>query len=189
MAGIMVPKARAETPVGGGNNDAPFPEGDWIGSIEKVEVTSLPFTPKAGQGYATPEDVEQTTIWLADNKSTNGGPDVGKRKFFARFITRDGEVSVEDAPNISETSWQLQRSAALLANAAAALGATEEVEMDGETYVKTTDGFLGQLQAGDLDGTRVGFGIYHGKEYTVKRGTPDEAKRRDANIREFFQAV
>jgi hypothetical protein len=186
----MVPKSRAEAPNAGGG-DSVFPEGSWIGEIEKVEIKALPFTPGPGQGYLTPEDIEITSIWFGANASADGEGECGQRKFFFDLVTRDGTVMIEGGPDIPKDAWQLQRSAAFLANLAAALGATEEVTYQDELYVTTTEGFLEQLQAGDLNGSRVGYEVKH-REWVSKRSKNADGTAKkgvSAELQEFFQAV
>lgn len=192
MAGIMVPKARAETPVGSGK-DTPFPEGGWIGTLEDVRVRTFPewIDPTQNRGYAS-KDGEIVSIQLGENTGIEvGQAEVGARKFFVDFVTRDGDVAIEAGPDIPEASWQMSKDAAMLANLAAALGATEEVEFNGETYVQIAEGFLDQLRDGTLSGTRVGFTTFH-RNWTSKTGkNPDGTPKKgtEVKVREFFQAV
>ena len=188
MSGIMVPKARAEAPVGGG--EFTFPEGSFIAEIEQVRTKPFPEWLAGRAGYASSEG-EITSIQLGAITPTEGDGNVGNRKFFIDFTTRDGEVSVEAGPDIPEVSWQMQKSAALLTNLAQALGATDEVEMEGETYVVTTDGFLEQLKSGELSGSRVGFTTFHRKwtSKTAKNADGTSKSGTEVRVQEFFQAV
>ena len=186
MAGIMVPKSRAEAPASGGDN--PFPSGAWEGTIEEIRVRGFPdFIGKAlsegatNRGYTSGEG-EILGIQFGDNSPLEDQGDVGARKMFVDFVTRDGNASIEDANAIPESSWQMQKDAALLTNLALALGATEEVEFEGETYVETTPDFVDQLRNGDLKGTRIGFRVSH-RNWTSK----DKKKSgTEARVVEFF---
>lgn len=167
MPSIMVPKTRAETPIGGG--DRKFPEGDWKGKIEEVRIRSFPdwIDPSAGRGYASATG-EIVSIQLGSNVALEAGQeDAGNQKHFVDFVTRDGQVSVEAGPDIPEASWQMQRSAALLANLAIALGETNEVEFEGEVMVETAEGFLDTLREGGYNDRDIGFSTYH-RNWTSK---------------------
>src|SRR5690606_7321809 len=176
--GIMVPKARAEAPTAGGDNI--FPEGLWSGALEEVRPRPFPdfiardiADGKTNRGY-TSGDGEIFGLQFGSNESLEGGPDVGSQKVFVDFVVRDGKVEITDAAAIPDTSWQMQRSAALLVNLALALGATNEVEYNGQTYLETTPDFLDQLRNGDFKGARVGFRVVHRKwesKATGKSGT------------------
>jgi hypothetical protein len=184
MAGIMVPKAKMEAPTTG---DTPFAEGDFIGVIEEVRIRTFPdwIDPSQNRGYAS-TDGEIVSIQLGSNTNTTpGGANVGGRKMFVDFVTRDGDVEVSAGPDIPEASWQMQRGATMLARLAAALGATEEVELDEETYVTTSDDFLDTLRAGGFNGQKVGFTVAH-RKWTSKDKTKTGT---EASVREFFQAV
>lgn len=183
MAGIMVPKTRAETPTGGG--DRVFPEGSFIGTIDEIYEQGLP--PWAGDatnnGYAS-ADGEVVSIQLGSNRSLDEGVDVGNQKMFVKFVVRDGSVTIDAGPNIPDASWQMQRDAALLTNLALALGATEEVEgTDGETYISTTDDFLDTLRSGGFVGQNVGFTTYH------RNWTKGDKSGTEVRLSEFFEAV
>lgn len=189
MSGIMVPKARAEAPNQGGGESV-FPEGSFVGVIEKVVVRPFPeFIAKAladgasNRGYSS-GDGEILSIWLSDNTPVGDASSPGARKMFVDFVIRDGKAEISDGNAIPEASWQMQRDAALLTNLALALGATEEVTYEGETYLVTTDGFLQQLIEGDLNGSKVGFVTSHRKwtsKATGKSGT-------EVRTTEFFGA-
>lgn len=186
MAGIMVPKARAEAPAAGG--DTPFPAGAWEGTIEEVRVRGFPdFIAKAiaegatNRGYATGEG-EIIGLQIGHNTPLEDQGDVGARKMFVDFVTRDGKAQIEDGNAIPDTSWQMQKDAALLANLALALGATEEVEFEGETYVETTPDFVQQLRDQDLNGTRIGFRVSH-RKWKSKDGSKSGT---EARVVEFF---
>jgi len=100
-------------------------------------------------------------------------------------VIRDGNVTVDAGPAIPSGSWQMQRSAASLANLALALGLTDEVELDGQTMTVTAEDFLTQLQDEALNGSTVGFTIYH-RNWTSKK---DGKTGTSAELKEFFTAV
>lgn len=192
MNGIMVPKARAESPTQGGGSKFVLPEGNWLGTIEKVTVKAFPdFIDPVGRptsGYAS-KDGEILGIQFGSLQGLDEGAPQGiNNKFFFDFVTRDGAATVEAGPDIPEKSWQMQRSATFLANLAVALGATEDVEYEGQTYVRTTDDFLQQLRDGDFNGATVGFNVYH-RTWQKKEGGVVTKEGVNVELREFFQAV
>lgn len=186
MAAIMMPKAKAETPVGGGKTV--FPEGSFVGTIEEVRTRAFPdwINPSTNPrgGYAS-TDGETLSIQLGGNVNLDeGGASAGNQKMFIDFVIRDGDVTVEAGPEIPEVSWQMQKSAALLTNLALALGATEEIEDEaGNVFITTTEDFLSSLQSGALTGSRVGFTTYH-RPWTSKAGKTGT----EVNTSEFFAA-
>ena len=181
MAGIMVPKSKAETPIGGG--DRLFPAGTWIGKIDQTYVQDFPEWVTEKQGYGSKEG-EVVSVQIGSARPLGEGQeDAGNQKFFVKFVTRDGEIEVSAGPDIPGGSWQMQRSAAQLTNLALALGQTEEVQMEGETYVVTSDSFLDDLRSGALNNAEVGFTTFHRAwKSGTKSGTSVELK-------EFFTAV
>lgn len=184
MAGIMVPKARAETPVGGGQ--FVFPEGSWVFTLDETYAQTLPpWAGTPGRGYSS-ADGEVLSIQLGSARAfgENQG-DPGNGKLFVKFVTRDGDVEITAGPDIPDTSWQMQKDAALLTNLAIALGQTEEVEMDGETYIVTSDGFLDALRDGTLKGSEVGANVFH-KAWKSKDGSKSGT---EVLVKEFFTAV
>ena len=188
MPAIMVPKATAEKPLVSGGGNSIHPEGVWNGRLERATgPQALPFTPKDGTGYTTPADIEVIRLQFGGSKSLEGDGETNQ-KIFVDLVTRDGDVAISDQ-KLPGTSWQLQRSQTVASKLAQIFGATEEVEFEGETYVATAEDFIERLGGGEFNDTAIGYEVYHGKEYTVKRGTPDEAKRRDALVKDFFTAV
>ncbi len=192
MAGIMVPKSRAEAPTGGGNRL--FPAGEYAGTIEEVRTRPFPdyvdpvSRPKGG--YAS-SDGEILSIQLGENRALNNeSADPGNQKMFVDFVIRDGDVAIDSGPNIDDRSWQMQRSATLLTNLALALGATSEVTgEDGDTYVVTVDNFLSELRDGNLNGTNVGFTTYH-RPWEKKNEAGDVVKSgTDVHLSEFYETV
>lgn len=181
MPGIMVPKSRAETPVGGTSRI--FPAGQWIGKIDEVYVQTFPTWATPNQGYASAEG-EIVSVQLGEARALGEGQeDPGNGKFFVKFVTRDGALEIEAGPDIPDASWQMQRSAAQLANLALALGQTEDVEMEGETYTVTSEGFLDALRSGELNGTEIGFTTFH---RSWKKG---DKSGTNVELKEFFTAV
>lgn len=183
---IMVPKSKADAPNEG--RDFTFPEGSFIGEIEEVRIRAFPdwIDPTGNRGYSS-TDGELTSIQIGSIQGMDeNAPDLGNSKHFVEFVTRDGQVEISAGPGIPEASWQMANSAAMLANLAAALGATDEVEgEDGETYVVTTDDFLDNLKAGAVKGSKVGFVTRHRKWKSKKTGKEGV----EVQTQEFFQAV
>jgi len=189
MSGIMVPKERVEAPLRG-QGESVFPEGSFIGTIEKTVVRTFPeFIGKAieegatNRGYSS-GDGEILSVWLSDNQPLDGAPSPGARKMFIDFVIRDGKATIEDGNAIPDASWQMEKSAVLLAKLAAAIGATTEVTFEGKTYTQTTDDFLQQLIDQDLNGVQVGFTTNHRKwtsKATGKSGV-------EVQTEEFFSA-
>lgn len=194
MTQIMVPKRRAETPVGSGK--VTQAEGAWKGTIDEVRVKPFPeFIGKdieAGRqrGYKS-GDGEILSIEVGGQTPLDGQEGVGGRKFFFDFVTRDGDVEISAGPDIPEESWQMQRSAALLTNLALALGETEDVEIEGEMYVQTKEGFLDSLKAGEYNTREIGYKLFH-REWASKEkkadGTPLKSGT-EVKVEEFFAAV
>ena len=184
MPGIMVPKTRAEAPVGSGS--FVFPEGTWAFTLDETYVQTLPpWAGTPGRGYASAEG-EVLSIQLGSARPLGDGQgDPGNGKLFVKFVTRDGETSIDAGPDISDASWQMQKDAALLTNLALALGQTEEIEMNGETYIVTSDGFLDALRDGTLRGSEVGASVFH-KSWKSKDGTKSGT---EVLVKEFFVAV
>ena len=184
MAGIMVPKSRAAAPVGSGQFT--FPEGLWNFTLDETYVQELPpWAGTPGRGYSSDEgEVISIQFGSARALGENQG-DPGNGKLFVKFVTRDGEIGIEAGPDIPDTSWQMQRDAALLTNLAIALGQTEDVTLDGEEYTVTSDGFLDALRDGSLKGTEVGANVFH-KPWKSKDGSKSGT---EVLVKEFFPAV
>jgi len=186
----MVPKSRAEAPVGGGKTIQA--EGDWKGVLQAVRVRPFPdfigrdISDDKNRGYASP-DGEILSIEIGDNAPLGEGmEDFGARKRFVDFVIRDGDVGIDAAPDIPAASWQLQRSAALLANFALALGATDEVTDEaGDVFVATAEDFLDQLRDEELNGATVGYTISH-RKWTSKDGAKSGT---EDSVTAFFTAV
>ena len=184
---IMVPKTQAEAPSAGRDNV--FPEGNWIGTIDTTRSRSFPEWVTEKSGYAS-KDGEILSIQLGNNVSADGADaSPGAQKVFVDFVVRDGNASIEDGANIPDASWQLKKSAAMLTNLALALGATEDVELEGETYVAVVDGFLDQLRDQELDGASVGFNVKHRKWEKKGDGGKVVKSGTEVIVTEFFQAV
>ena len=157
---IIVPKATAENPVGGGNRA--FPEGTWNGTIEEVRSRGLP--PWAGDnpkaGFASSEG-EVLGVQIGQTQPLEGQDDAGNSKCFVDFVVNDGGLSVNEIDPMEKDnpSWQMQRSAKLLASLALAVGAVEEV--DGNVVV--AENFVDELRSGAFTGQRVMFVVFHDK--------------------------
>mgnify|MGYP001569390122 CR=1 FL=1 len=193
MPAIMVPKKRAETPIGGG--DFTWPKGAWKGVIDTTNVRAFPdfigrdieaaqANGKKGRGYAS-GDGEILSLQVGSNVGLGEQEDVGARKFFIDFVIRDGDVSVEAGPAIPEASWQMQRSAALAANLAISQNAVEEVEFEGETMVATSESFLEDLKSGAYNGTTIGYDVAT-RPWTSKDKTKTGV---NVEVTGFFTAV
>jgi len=185
MAGIMVPKSRAEAPVGSGGSFV-FPAGSWIVNLDETYVQDLPpWAGTPGRGYSA-ADGEVISLQFGDARGLDEKQgDPGNGKLFVKFVTRDGDIDIESGPNIPDASWQMQKDAALLTNLALAIGQTQDVEMDGEIYTTTNEGFLDLLRSGGLKDTKVGVVVYH-KPWKSKDGSKSGT---EVLVREFFTAV
>lgn len=182
---IMVPKATADAPNARG--EWTFPEGSFIGEIEEVRIRAFPdwIDPTGNRGYAS-TDGEIVSLQIGSIQATDSDADVGNAKHFVDFITRDGNVEITAGPDIPDASWQMKNAAAMMANLATALGATEEVEgEDGLTYTVTTDDFLDNLRSGALKGSKVGFVTTHRNWKSKKTGKTGT----EVQTQEFFQGV
>lgn len=185
----MVPKTRAEAPVRSGGAKVLQAEGPWKGTIDAVRVRPFPnFIGKdiedgKERGYSS-GDGEILSIEIGSNVPLKEGmEDYGARKRFVDFVIRDGTATVSDV--IPEDSWQMQRSAALLANLALALGATEELTDDQENvFVVTSEDFLETLKGEGFNSQIVGYTVAH-RPWTSKEGK----KGTDDEVTEFFTAV
>ena len=190
MPGIMVPKSTLED--FGKARDSHFPEGTWIVALEEVREKGFPefiganVAKGVNAGYTSGEG-EILGLQFGGARSADGTDDTNQ-KLFLDIITRDGEISVEAGPDIPESSWQMQRSATIMALLAQACGATEDVPYEGKTYTKTTDDFLEQLKAGEFNGTSFGVETYH-RTYKRRDDAPNEKTGVEVVVREIFQAV
>ena len=199
MPAIMVPKKRAETPVGGG--DFTWPKGPWKGIIDTSTTRSFPEfigrdVEAAARGNGKPRgyasgDGDILSLQVGSNTGLAGQDDVGARKFFMDFVIRDGDVSVEAGPEIPEASWQMQKSAALLANLALALNATEEVEYEGQTMISTAESFLEDLKSGAYNGTTIGYETSQRSWASKEKGSDGKPLKSGVNVEVtgFFTAV
>ena len=189
MAVILMPKAEADAPLTGGGNTNPIhPTGVWNGKLLRVTgPEALPYVPK-GSGYTTPSEIQVVRLMFGDSKSLEDEAPTNM-KVFVDLTVQDGTVSIDGDADIPGTSWQMANSKKIIKRLAEVFESVEEVEIDGKMYVATKDGFYDRLIAGEYTNAAIGYEVYHGKEYTVKRGTPDEAKRRDALVKDFFTAV
>ena len=190
--GIMVPKSTLDDFSKPRENH--FPEGSWIVTLEGVRERSFPdfiatnVASGKNVGYLS-GDGETLDLQFGGAKSTNGAGETNQ-KLFVSLVTRDGDVGIDAGPDIPKEAWQLQNSAALVLLIAQALGATEEVEYNGGTYVTASDDFLSQLRGGEFDGSRVGVTTYH-RKWTAKTKNPDGTAKTgvEVKVREVFQAV
>jgi len=184
MSQIIIPTARVTSPVRDGG-DTPFPEGEWCGTILKVEVQGFPpWASEEDNGYAN-EDGESLNIHFAPNTPLNGQDDIGERRHFVPMVVRDGnETTITIDVEAKNSSKKLQAGTSLLANLGKALGETEEIEGEnGRSMTAVTEDFEENLKAGMFDGTSVGFIISHNNwTFKGKSGTK-------AVTEEFFQAV
>lgn len=186
MPGIMVPKSRAEAPVGSGR-DFVFPEGSWIFNLDDVYIQDLPpWAGTPGRGYASDEGEIISLQFGEATAAADGQGDPGNGKLFVKFVTRDGEIGIEDGPIADDSpSWQMRKDAALLTNLALALGQTEDIESGGEIYSMTREGFLDALRGGEFKDTKIGVNVYH-KSWTSK----DKSKTgTEVLVSEFFTVV
>lgn len=152
----------------------PFPEGAWQGTIEEVRTRTLDFlqsrTPEqiTRQGYTSP-DVTVFSLQIGNNRSLQDADGVGNRKFFTPdIVLQDGDWSVEDF-EFPADAWQLRRSQNVLTNLAIALGQAERVETDQGPSYAVAEGFLTALLDEQFDGSDVGFIVYH-RPWTSKNG-------------------
>jgi hypothetical protein len=199
MTQIMVPKRRAETPVGNGKFTQA--EGSWKGTLDAVRVKPFPeFIGKdidAGRqrGYVS-GDGEILSLEIGGQEPLDGQEDAGNRKFFVDLVIRDGDVEISAGPDIPEKSWQMQKSAAMLANLAISLGEVEDVEVEGadgksEVYVQTKEGFFEALQEGVYNDRLLGYRLRH-RNWTSKEKAADGSPMKSGTeviLEEFFTAV
>lgn len=186
MSGIMIAKERLENR--GSGTGAVFPEGSFIGTIEKTVVRDFPeFIGKnvaegRNSGYTSGAG-SILSVWLSDNVPLEGAASPGKQRMFVDFVIQDGDATISDGEAIPGTSWQMKRDEELASLLAVALGAVEEVEMNGKPYLVTADNFIDALTNGDFNGAKVGFRTYH-REWTSKAGKSGVEVR----VPEFFAA-
>ena len=194
MTQIMVPKRRAETPIG--NGKITQAEGQWKGTLDEVRVKPFPdFIGKdiangAERGYVS-GDGEILSLEIGGQTPLEGQEECGRSKLFIDFVIRDGDVEISAGPDIPEASWQMQKSAAMLANLALSMDETEDVEVEGEMYVQTKEGFLDALKAGEYKNRVLGYTISH-RKWTSKTIDPSTGKAKtgvEVQVREFFTAV
>lgn len=185
MAGILIPTTSIEefsAPRG-----AEFPEGRWIVTLEEVRERSFPefiatnVASGKNVGY-TSGDGETLGLQFGSARAEEDG-ETTNQKLFVDLIVRDGNFTLEGG-SIPEQAWQMKNSAALFGMLASAVGATEEVELDGKTYLNVADGFLDSLRAGEYNSTlEVGVEVWHRKwKSGEKSGT-------EVKVKQFFQAV
>lgn len=187
MTTIMVPRTRAEAPVGEGGG-ASFPEGSFLVTLEEVRQGDLP--PWAGDpvnnGY-TSGDGETISLQFGGARNAENPEESTNMKHFVEITVRDGDARI-DTLDIPESSWKMQNDAALLLNLAIAWGMDEDVEFDGEVYAATPEGFLEDLASGKFNGMEVGVTTFH-RKYAKK--TDEAGKKTGVEVRtkEFFQVV
>lgn len=158
---LVIPSRDAEKLSSGGQNKL-FPEGAWKGTVENSELRDLP-TGKDGalfKGYVGPTG-ERLSLTIGNNTPLDGQDEVGGQKQFVDIVLQDGEYSLETTPYdaIPDEAWQLQKSARLVANLAAAFGQVTMV--DGTEDLAVNDGFLETLRAGGFTGSEIGYVINH----------------------------
>lgn len=185
---IMVPKSSVED--FSKPRSSEFPEGTWYVDLDLVRERPFPdfvaANVAAGKntGYAS-EDGEILSLQFGSGRNPETG-ETTNQKLFVDLVVRDGATTI--AESIPEASWQMQRSATLLALLATAAGATEDVEYEGKTYVTITDGFLEALRNGEYDGRSFGVVTWH-RRYARKTDAPGEKSGVEVGVREIFQAV
>lgn len=184
---IMVPKTSVDA--AREPRQANFPEGSWVLTLEEVRERSFPdFVAKnvaAGKnsGY-TSGDGEILGLQFGSARSVDDPSVTTNQKHFIDLVVRDGNATIEDGPNIPDSSWQMQNSAAMLAMLAQAVGATEEVtDENGDTFYALTDDFLDQLRDGAFIGQDFGVTTWH------RKWTSGDKSGTEVKTREIFQAV
>lgn len=162
MTGLFtIPKRNTESLRGSG--DQPFGAGQWVGTIEEIFIKDDLPSDNEGKpfaGYASTEG-EEISIQLGSNTPLDGQEDVGNRKFFVQITTADNGLTLAtvDTTERKAPHWKLQRSVALTANLAIALGYVED---DGENVTVRED-FIDALKDGAFKDQKIGFVVYHRK--------------------------
>jgi len=195
MNRIVVPQQTLERPLVGGDRPTQA-EGAWEGVLEEVRVRPFPDfvdpETRPTAGYAT-RDGEVLSLQFGSQEPLEGQEGYGDRKFCYDVVVRDGELTAEsvDVTEKRARYWQLQRGAQGLAHLANALGAIEFTEDDNGTAVAAVaEDFRQRLEAGEFNGTRVGYVLNH-RNWTQKDKTTGAVLKEGTEVRvlEFRPAI
>lgn len=160
---------------GGGASEFAWKAGAYRAAIEDVTRRDLPRS-AAGEpfkGYETTDGYELNLKLGSISYLEDESFSVGNRKQFVAIVAQDGDRTIFDVDGAVQNApyWKLQQSQRLLAALMDALGQTE---VDGEDTV-IADGALEALEAGQFNGSEIGFTI------SVNKGGY-------ANVVDFFTA-
>lgn len=191
--GLKAPRGAVETLAGSGEEFV-FPPGNYEAVLEEVREREIP-TNAQGEPFAGFVTADGTVLGLQFGSITPIDVDVeiGDRKYFMDITLRDGERTIEDVDveNRDEPAWQLQRSARRLVNLFLAMGPVNE---NSDGTIEVPDEAIAELEAGALNGARVGFTIVNRKE-SAKRfrerkvEDPSAERRVFDEISSFFATV